>query len=379
MGAGIETRHARSCRSRNGGRCDCEPTYRPWVMQDGRRVRGRATSSIMEARGWRKDAGIAIRRGRDVPQPAREAFEAVCRDWLDLARQGVVRARSGDPYKPSAIRGYEQTLRLRVWPELGQEPIGDIRRADLQELVDRLVADGFAPATIQATVIPVKAVFRRQLALDHLKLNPTVGLVLPAVRGGRDRIADPQEARSLLEALPESDRALWATALYAGLRRGELQALRASDVDTQGGLLRVERGWDVKEGPIETKGKSKRRVPIPAVLREHLLGQLLRTGRRGEDLFYGRTATLPFYPRHVTEAADAAWTEAKLKRITLHECRHTFASLMIAAGVNAKALSTYMGHASIAITLDRYGHLMPGNEAEAAGLLDSYLAASAPA
>jgi integrase len=68
--------------------------------------------------------------------------------------------------------------------------------------------------------------------------------------------------------------------------------------------------------------------------------------------------------------------EAKLlERITLHECRHTFASLMIAAGVNAKALSTFMGHANISITLDRYGHLMPGTEGEAAGLLDTYLAA----
>lgn len=60
--------------------------------------------------------------------------------------------------------------------------------------------------------------------------------------------------------------------------------------------------------------------------------------------------------------------------IALHECRYTFASLMIAAGVNAKALSAYMGHASVTITFDRYGHLMPGNEAEAAGLLDAYLA-----
>ncbi len=59
--------------------------------------------------------------------------------------------------------------------------------------------------------------------------------------------------------------------------------------------------------------------------------------------------------------------------IGLHEARHTFASLMIAAGVNAKALSTYMGHSSITITLDRYGHLMPGNEDEAAQLLDAYL------
>jgi integrase len=64
----------------------------------------------------------------------------------------------------------------------------------------------------------------------------------------------------------------------------------------------------------------------------------------------------------------------ELEPIGLHECRHTFASLMIAAGVNAKALSTYLGHASISITLDRYGHLMPGNEDEAAGLLDAYLA-----
>jgi integrase len=73
--------------------------------------------------------------------------------------------------------------------------------------------------------------------------------------------------------------------------------------------------------------------------------------------------------------ADKTWNAAELERITPHECRHTFASLMIAAGVNAKALSTFMGHAKIGITLDRYGHLMPGSEAEAAGLLDGYLEA----
>jgi len=61
--------------------------------------------------------------------------------------------------------------------------------------------------------------------------------------------------------------------------------------------------------------------------------------------------------------------------VTPHECRHTFASLMIAAGVNAKALSTFMGHAAIGIRLDLYGHPMPGSEAEAAALLDGYVAA----
>jgi integrase len=90
---------------------------------------------------------------------------------------------------------------------------------------------------------------------------------------------------------------------------------------------------------------------------------------------FGRLAATPFDPSTVVERAKAAWNESKLTPIGLHECRHTFASLMIGAGVNAKALSTYMGHASISITLDRYGHLMPGNEKEAAGLLSTYLAA----
>jgi integrase len=90
-------------------------------------------------------------------------------------------------------------------------------------------------------------------------------------------------------------------------------------------------------------------------------------------LVFGRADGAPFNPRSVDRRVGRAWTAAGLDPIGLHEARHTFASLMIAAGVNAKALSTYMGHANIAITFDRYGHLMPGNETEAAGLLDAYL------
>jgi integrase len=71
--------------------------------------------------------------------------------------------------------------------------------------------------------------------------------------------------------------------------------------------------------------------------------------------------------------ARTAWAKAELEPITLHECRHTYAAYMIAAGVNAKALSTYMGHASITMTLDRYGHLLPGNERDAAIKLDRWL------
>jgi integrase len=91
----------------------------------------------------------------------------------------------------------------------------------------------------------------------------------------------------------------------------------------------------------------------------------------------------PFNPRTIGKGAEQAWGKENagradagqrpLEPISLHECRHSFASLMIAAGVNAKALSTFMGHSSVTITLDRYGHLFPGSETEAAGLLDAYL------
>jgi integrase len=111
---------------------------------------------------------------------------------------------------------------------------------------------------------------------------------------------------------------------------------------------------------------------MPAALRDYLVEHRMRQGR-GEGLFFGSTAEQPFTSSNVWRRAHTAWKRAKLEPISLHEARHTFASLMIAAGVNAKALSTYMGHSSIQITYDRYGYLMPGNEDEAAALLDAYL------
>ena len=204
-----------------------------------------------------------------------------------------------------------------------------------------------------------------------MKDNPLNNLDLPAIRNGRDHVMTPKAAGALLDALPEDDRALWATAMYAGLRRGELRALRVSDVDLDKGIIRVERSVDDKAGVGETKGRTKRVVPIPALLRKRLREHLMRTGHRDDELMFASSSGGPFTCSAVTARADKAWMN--LERVTLHECRHTYASYMIAAGVNVKALSSYMGHASINIMLDTYGHMVPGNEAEAADRLDAYL------
>ena len=243
---------------------------------------------------------------------------------------------------------------------------------------------------MQTTLLPLRAIFRRAISRGELAVNPCSDLELPAVRGRRERFASPEEAEALIAAAPKRDRAVWATAMYAGLRLGELRALRVEDVDLANGVIRVECGWDPVEGEIELKSHAgRRKVPIGAVLRDFLIDHLARTGRTGSELIFGRTACDPFTANRVQGRADDSWKAVNtrereladrenrepvlLERITPHACRHTFASLMIAAGVNAKALSTFMGHANISITLDRYGHLMPGSEAEAAELLAAYL------
>jgi integrase len=377
---GIRLRHGKLCPSRSGGACRCRPTYQAnvWSARDGTRI-FKTFATVAEAKAWRTDVQVALRRGTmraGATGTLREAAEA----WLEGVKSGAIRNRSGHAYKPSAIRGYETALVTRVLPALGGSRLSEIRRVDLQDFADRLCADGLDPSTVRNTLMPLRAIFRRAVARGEVGVNPTSGLELPAMEGVRDRIASPAEAASLLAALPERDRALWATAMYAGLRRGELLALRWEDVDLAAGVIHVERSWDAKEGDVGPKSRAGRRtVPIPAVLRDYLVEHKLRSGRH-VGLVFGTSYTQPFTPSNVRKRANAAWIRAGLEPIGLHECRHTFASLMIAAGVNAKSLSAYMGHSSVTITLDRYGHLMPGNESEAASLLDGYLArAVAPA
>jgi integrase len=328
--------------------------------------------TLADARAWRAETQTELRRGL-ARAPSRTTLAEAAEEWLQAAQAGVVRTRSGERYKPSALRAYEQALRGKLLPELGHLRLSSLTRPCVQDVVDRLLAEGRSASTVRNAVLPLRAIYRRALAQAEVFVNPTLGLALPAVRGARERVARPAEARALLAALPPGERALWATALYAGLRRGELQGLRWSDVDFKRGILRVERSWDQRAGPIAPKSRAgRRRVPLAATLRAELARHRLRSGRAGTELVFGKTGEIAFTDA-VIKRARRAWRAAGLQAIGLHECRHTYAAFMIAAGVNAKALSTYMGHSSITVTLDRYGHLLPGNESQAAGMLDAYL------
>jgi integrase len=375
MATGIRKRHSAGCRADDGGRCNCNAGWEASIFDKRERRKIRRTfETKSEAIDWRADRQV-VKRAGSLRSPSRRTLREVAEEWLAKAAAGAVLTKRQHPYKPSTVRGYREGLRLRVLPDLGALALSEIRRSDVQDLVDRLLGGGANPSTIRNTLDPLRAIFRWAEERELIERNPTLRVKVPKVEGRRDRIAPPEEAEKLLAVLPIEDRPLWATAMFAGLRRGELRALRCDQVDLAGGVLRVLRSWDQVEGEVEAKSDAGRRtVPIPAVLRDVLDEHLLRSGRSGEELIFGRTPSDPFVPSTVRLRAIEAWEEARLDAITLHECRHTYASLMIAAGVNAKALSSYMGHSSITVTLDRYGHLMPGNEREAAELLDAFLA-----
>jgi integrase len=157
-------------------------------------------------------------------------------------------------------------------------------------------------------------------------------------------------------------------------------ALRWQDVDLAGGSIRVERSWDPRAAAyVEPKSRSgKRRVPVTGALRDALTEHRAAVGHAdGDALVFGEADARPFAYRASLGRALRAWKAAKLEPIGFHEARHTAASVMIAAGVNANALSEFLGHASITTTLDRYGHLLPGSIAEAAALLDAFLTTAA--
>jgi integrase len=205
--------------------------------------------------------------------------------------------------------------------------------------------------------------------------NPTRGVTLPTRGNRRERFATPEEAKTLVAALPENDRAVWATAFYAGLRRGELMARRDQAINFDASEIRVIAGWD-PEGEQATKRRASRTVPMIGELRMILLAHRLSSFRQDTDLAFGASEASPFCPKSLQHRADAAWKAAGLKRITLHECRHTFASIAIAAGVNIGTVSAALGHPSVTITWDRYHHLMPGTMDQTAGLIQAYVEAS---
>ncbi len=375
---GISKVHARGCRWREA-RCSCGERRRfmasVWSPRDGKRLR-QTFKTETEAKLWQGEKRSAVSNGTlraTTKQTVKEAADELLAGMAD----GSIVDRKGARYKPSTVRTYEGSLRLFVLPELGHLALGKVTREHVNRLVGSWRAQGIAGKTIANRLNPLQVVYRKAIEDGTVPSDPTSGIKVFAKCGRRERVANPVEAVTLLDALPAFERALWATAMYAGLRYGEIRALRWAEVDFDEGFIDVCRSWDQKDGLIDVKTDAgNRKVPLLGNLRRILVEHKLATGRGGDDLVFGREAELVFTHSTVYKRALKAWKKAKLTPIGLHESRHTFASTMVAAGANIKQISVYMGHTDVRTTMNIYAHLFDhGGERFVEGM-DAYLAAA---
>src|SRR3954454_4979265 len=369
---GIYRVHARDC---TGKRCRC--TYQAAVFDSttGKRIR-RNFASERAARIWRADVMNAASKGH-VITPAKRTVQQAADELLAGMRDGSIVNRSNRPYKPAAIRSYERALRLRVLPAFGARKLSTVTRGDVQRFAEGLLREGMNASTVRNTLDPLRVILRRAIQLGEIAVDPMAALALPAPQGRRTVALSAKDALALVDALPESEWALWAVALFCGLRRGELRALRWSDVDltAQPATMAATRTWDDDEGEVGAKTEHGHRiVAMPSFVARLLAAHGLATGRDGVDLVFGATATRPFTPTTIRRRALKAWGDSYL---TPHQARHAAASFLISrADVSTLELTRTIGHSDVRTTMNIYGHLLPDSGARVASSLDAMIAAA---
>lgn len=333
---------------------------------DGRRSqRRRQGFPTKTAARQARDAERTKRREGAWVEPSRETVAAYLDRWL---------AASEPRWRGSTACAQRQIVAVRLVPHLGARRLGSLTRLDVQACVAALQRGGLAPATVRQSYATLKAALAQAVAWELLPRSPAQGIALPALPEGDRPAWTAAEARAFLAAVADHPRAaLWRLAIDAGLRPGELYALRWVDVDlaagavaVRGTLTRDANGRAVLAGVPKTR-HSRRTVPIVpatvAALRGEADGQAFRrrSAARWHDhgLVFDRGDGRPLDPSTTAKTLRAAAAAAGVPPLSPHGLRHTCASILLEADEHPKAVQERLGHGSIAITLDLYSHSTP--------------------
>jgi integrase len=238
------------------------------------------------------------------------------------------------------------------------------------------------------TVLCMHAVLHQALAQavrwDLLGRNPADAVEPPKVERRQMNALDTDATATLVEAARSHRLHIPVLlAVMTGMRRGEIAALRWKSIDLERGTLAVVASAEqTKDGAVREKppknGKG-RAVELPALVVEELRRYraqqaegLLRLGIRLNDDHHvvTREDGLPLKPHSLSDEFRVFLLKRKLKRVRLHDLRHTHATLLLKGGVHPKIAQERLGHSSIALTLDLYSHVLPGMQRQAADMLD---------
>lgn len=353
---------------------------------DGRQIRrkltGRTRAEVAER--MRQATGDAV-EGRT---PARRDL-TVARfldQWLEDVLPGTVAA--------STVVQYQDVVRLYLKPYIGRKHLTTLTARDVARMLRQLEDAGLSPNTRRVARSVLRRAIRSAEAEGMVARN--VAAIADGVKIGapEGRTLTPEQARGFLTSLAGHRlEAAFTVALALGLRRGELLALAWDDLDLDSTPPRLTVRRGLKRLPDrglvldDTKTRQSRRTvhlpgPVVASLREHrrrqaadrlLAGPEWVARPLGADLVFRTPFGTAMDPDNFRHICYRVTEEAGLGRWSPHELRHSAASLLLAMGVPLKVVSETLGHASIRITADIYGHLMEPAKAEASDAMTTAL------
>jgi integrase len=328
-----------------------------------------------------RDAGI-------VAPDARETMARFLASWLEGVKPTL---------RPRPWKRYEEHIRLHLVPTLGRIPLARLSPVDVQQAINALLQMGLAPATVGRAHATLRAALKQAQRWQLIPSNPA-SLVTPPRVEQREMIAlDADQVRRFLLATRGSGlEALWVLAVTTGLRQGEILALQWSEVDLEGGsvrvtgtLTRIDVGEPAAGRPKTQRvtappksARSRRRVEIGSLalvaLRDHKRRQAEQRLHAGtmwteRNLVFSGAAGGHLHPDQLNDELRALLAAAGLPRIRFHDLRHTAATLLLGRDVNPKKVSEMLGHSTVAITLDTYSHVLPTMHREAAEIMDDLL------
>jgi integrase len=353
---------------------------------DGRRRQKRVGGfrTEREAKGAMAQSSVAVSQGRLRYAPTR-TFADLAQEWLQVV---------GPNRKPSTVANYRVLLNAYLVPRIGSKRLDRLTAADIQHLYSELRGSGGQGGrplsgtqvrNIHRVLHNVLSYARR---IGHIAINPADSVEKPRDDTSERSVYTPELVRAFLEAT-ENDRlrALWYLVISTGLRRAELAGLRWRDVQLGASpptlMVRVARttaGHRVIESDPKTRA-GRRNLVLDSGTVEVLLDH--RERMKAEASIRGGPAMSiyvfvdelgrPYHPVRLTRTLHALQRRAGLPEITLHDLRHTSATVALLAGVHPKVVAERHGHASTQITLDRYSHVLESMQLSAAEAIGRFL------
>jgi integrase len=341
----------------------------------------RSFTSLAAARKWRKDIASRLHVAPDtVALSDPRKLEVAVTEWLERCRAGAVKSRRGLNYGPQTLAGYERSFRNYILPVLGSSKFANITDADVQRLVEELNEKGLHGRTVRNVVTALQAFYYHHRRI--VRQDPTRDIDLPDATSKKRRTVSPERAFLLLDAISDDEaRTAYALAFFAGLRRGEIRALEASNLLPD--RIVLTHGYDeTTKARVRLKWRKdgeERIIPRPKTL----------------DRYLGALPGSAIAPQTIRRRAAASWAarfecgctvtedsgekcethEApRLVGIDLHEARHTYATWLDESGISNSRADKYTGHSSGNIG-ELYRHLTVEQIKADAETLDAYLGA----